>query len=369
MLSLIRSKYMSTSTSYRLMDAAHVIMFFTLDAISDVAFGKSFGFLHRDEDAFGYTEQIKSMLPAMMMFGVYPELHRILRLPYVQKLLPKATDAVGLGRVMGFARDVVAERFPTMGKATPQVVRKDMLGSFKDNGLTQDQLESETLIQITAGSDTTATTIRMALFHIVTNPECEKRLLDELTADGYGPPNHGGLDVPTLSDAAARNLPYLQACIKESLRMYPPVTGLLSKQVPDSGESITVHYRDGSSHDLFVPGGTRIGWNPYGMMRSMSTFGADADVWRPERWLEYETRGMTAAQLREMNDTVSLVFGYGRFGCLGRPVAMLELNKAIPELVRRFKWQVARPEKPWTGICAGYWLHDDMDFVVTERTA
>ena len=64
---------------------------------------------------------------------------------------------------------------------------------------------------------------------------------------------------------------------------------------------------------------------------------------------------------------VGLVFGYGRFGCLGRPVAMLELNKTVPELMRRFSWQVARPEKPWEGICAGFWLHDNMNFVVTER--
>jgi cytochrome P450 len=238
-----------------------------------------------------------------------------------------------------------------------------MLGSFKDHGMSQEELESETLTQITAGSDSTATAIRMTLFHVATSPECERRLLGELTAAGYGPIS-ASEDSSIIPEAEARKLPYLQACINEGLRMYPPVVGLLSKQSPDAGDVITVDYPDGSSKQVPVPGGTRIGWNPYGFLRSTSLFGPDAEIWRPERWLD---GAATPSKLKDMNEAVGLVFGYGRFGCLGRPVAMLELNKAIPELLRRFKWQVARPEKPWGGICAGFWLHEEMNFVVTER--
>lgn len=306
------------------------------------------------------------MLPAMMVFAVYPEIQMLMRAPFVQALLPKATDAIGIGKVMGFARDAIAERFPTMGQKQPQVSRKDMLGSFKAHGLTQEELESETLTQITAGSDSTATAIRMTIYHIVTNPECLSTLLAELGSAGHGATS--GADPssePIITDAEARQLVYLQACIKEGLRLYPPVVSLLSKQTPPEGDSITITYPDGSSKHAIVPGGISIGWNSYGMLRSKRWFGDDADLFRPERWL----REQDPVRIRDMEDLVNLAFGSGRFGCLGKPVAMLELNKAIPELIRRYKWQVVRPEKPWSGISAGFWLQEDMWFVVTERVA
>lgn len=346
------------------MDLSRIITFFTLDSISDVAFGKTFGFLDRDHDPFGYIQQLKSMLPAMMAFAVYPELQMLLRAPFMQLLIPSATDAFGIGKVMGFARDAVAERFPAMGRKEPQVSRRDMLGSFKAHGLTQEQLESETLTQITAGSDSTATAIRMTICHIVTSPSCLAKLLQELDAAGFPAPSRTRThSLPVITDAEARRLPYLQACIKEGLRLYPPVTGLLSKETPSGGDTIAVQYPNGTMRNLQVPEGISIGWNSYGMLRSKSTFGPDADLFNPDRWIDIRD----TAVAREMDDLVNMVFGYGRFGCLGKSVAMLELNKAVPELIRRFNWQVVKLEKPWGGISAGFWLQEDMWFVATRR--
>lgn len=345
---------------------ARLSTYFTLDSISDVAFGKTFGFLDRNYDPFGYIEQLKSMVPSMMAIAVYPELQALLRMQFMQALMPKVTDAIGIGKVMGFARDAVAERFPVKANDKPQVSRRDMLGSFKMHGLSQQELESETLTQITAGSDSTATAIRMTIFHVVTSQECVEKLLQELDAAGYPVPHPDEIgEIPIIADADARRLPYLQACIKEGLRLYPPVTGLLSKQTPPEGDVISVRYSDGSTKDLPVPGDVSIGWNSYGMLRSKHIFGEDAELFKPERWL----KAVGPVEARDMDDIVSLVFGYGRFGCLGKPVAMLELNKAVPELIRRFKWRSVRPERPWGGISAGFWLQEDMPFVVTKRFA
>jgi hypothetical protein len=51
-------------------------------------------------------------------------------------------------------------------------------------------------------------------------------------------------------------------------------------------------------------------------------------VFRPERWLEVAD----AEKLREMEGTVDLVFGFGKYQCLGRNIAFLELNKAFVEV-------------------------------------
>jgi cytochrome P450 len=53
-----------------------------------------------------------------------------------------------------------------------------------------------------------------------------------------------------ITDDEAKQLPYLQAIIKEGLRICPPVSGLMDKEVPPGGDTID---------DVFVPSGTKIG--------------------------------------------------------------------------------------------------------------
>lgn len=324
-LDLFGAKYVSKpeQDDFRTVDLARITSFFTLDVISKVAFGHTFGFLDHDSDPFGYLENLAQMLPAIIVFGVYTELTELLRIPMIKAALPKSTDKRGLGRVMGFARDRVQERFGP--KSAP---RNDMLDSFIRRGLTQEELESETLTQITAGSDSTASALRIALWFVSTTPPVLSRLLTEAEAGIEA----GRISRPVIKDSEARQLPYLQACIKESFRMYPPVTGLMAKRVPDPGAMIEV---DGV--EKWASGGTQVGWNSWGMMHDPKIFGADAEIFRPERWLVRDGYDVEKEKQRvgRMNDTVTLCFGYGRFGCLGRGVATMELNKAVIEVSRR----------------------------------
>lgn len=326
---LIREKYLNRPDEgvFKTLDLGRVTSYFTLDVISRIAFGQPFGFLENDDDPFGYIENLSQFLPAIIVFGVYTELTNILKWPLLKSALPKSTDKRGLGRVMGFAADRVRERF-----GSKPMIRKDMLGAFINKGLTQGELESETLTQITAGSDSTASSLRLTLHFISTSPPILARLIGEAKAGIES----GRISRPVIKDSEARQLPYLQACIKEGLRMYPPVTGLMAKLVPEGGCTIDV---DGV--EKFAPTGTQIGWNSWGMMRHESIFGSDVEIYRPERWLPKDGSDTERARITKMTETVSLCFGYGRFGCLGRGVATMELNKAIIEvrLIRMIeKW-------------------------------
>ena len=311
-LRLIRSKYLSTPGKYQPFDLARKVTFFTLDAISKVAFGQSFGFLDKDEDIFGYIKQIRQMLPILMFFTVYPELRVIMDLSQLPRLAPKAFAPASLGKIMSFAEAAVKERF-----GEEAIVRRDMLGSFIKHGMSQEVLESETLTQISAGSDSTATALRATLFLIATHPIAYGELVRELLATLRA----GRLTRPVLKDSEARQLPFLQACIQEGLRLCPPITALLFKDVPAGGDTI-----DGKH----VPAGTQIGFNFYGAMRDKAVFGLDADLFRPERWLP--NGGRSDAELTRMREVHPLIFGSGRFGCLGRNVARMELGKVIAEV-------------------------------------
>lgn len=185
------------------------------------------------------------------------------------------------------------------------------------HGLTQPEASGEALLQVLAGSDTSAATIRIVLLNLMSAPLIYQRLQSEIDAAATS----GAISNP-IADAEARLLPYLQAVIKEGLRINPPATGMFPKEVPRGGDVI-----DG----VFVPGGTQIGFAVYGLHHSRKIFGEDADVFRPERWLEAQ-----GERLARMNGAAELIFHYGKWQCLGKPVALMELNKIFVE-VRRLR--------------------------------
>lgn len=69
-------------------------------------------------------------------------------------------------------------------------------------------------------------------------------------------------------------------------------------------------------HGKFVPEGTEIQVNYISMMKSTETFGADAAIFRPERFLECD-----AATKAHRQKVVDLCFGHGRWLCLGKSLA------------------------------------------------
>lgn len=118
--------------------------------------------------------------------------------------------------------------------------------------------------------------------------------------------------------AQAQELPYLRAVVREGLRLWPPVAGLGFKLVPPEGDHLSGY---------FVPGGTQVGQGFHGLGRSKAIWGEDANTFHPERWLlanEEELRRMVAA--------VDTHFGAGKYSCLGKPIALMELHKAIFEV-------------------------------------
>lgn len=206
------------------------------------------------------------------------------------------------------AKEVVRERFLPEAKT-----QKDMMASFIRHGLTQEELAGESLLQVIGGSDTSAATIRVVLLNLMSSPPCYKRLQVEIDSAIAS----GKISSP-IKNSEAKQLPYLQAVIKEGLRIMPPATGLFSKQVPQEGDTI---------NGMLVPGGTQISSCSFGIHHSKKTFGDDADIFRPERWLEAHGEALT-----QMTSTADLIFHFGKFQCLGKPVALMELNKIYVEV-------------------------------------
>ncbi|KAL9594460.1 MAG: hypothetical protein Q9179_005377 [Wetmoreana sp. 5 TL-2023] len=237
-----------------------------------------------------------------------------------------------------------------------------MLSSFIRHGVRGEQLFQETFEQILAGSDTTAGALRVIMLYVMTHPRVYAKLqaeIDEIVRAGVAPASPG-----IISDATVKGLPYLGAVVKEAMRVHPPVVNLFSKTVPKGGDVVLV---DGEEH--FLPGGTLIGSSAWGMFRNnRDVYGDDADVFRPERWFISNDTPGGQEKLARMIKTNDMIFGYGRWACLGRTVAWIEIHKTVFELLRNFNFELANPYEPWTIYNAlGLFAIGNMWVQVTER--
>ncbi|KAI8942935.1 hypothetical protein NX059_000973 [Plenodomus lindquistii] len=318
LLNLIRAHYTSSSTQSRPVDIGQKIQYFTLDVISTVGFGEPFGHVKADADVHEVIKSARLGMKMMSIFGAFG-LVPYLQWPIIaQMLAPSENDKTGMGRMMSMARGIIERRV-----LKPLEGRSDMLASFMRHGLSKDDLLTESLLQIIAGSDSTATALRCILLYAVAHPRVYRKVQEEVDTEVY---SHGiNTNSGIVSDSALRNLPYLQAVVREGLRIHPPVTDVVPKKVPKGGDKFTV---DGKEY--FFPGGTDISYSVWRVHHDQAMFGEDAESFRPERWLLDEEGDKD--RLFAMRRTTDMIFGYGKYQCLGKPVAWMEITKVLFEV-------------------------------------
>ncbi|KAF3480559.1 cytochrome P450 [Arthroderma uncinatum] len=354
LLDLIRSKYISHGTEIKPVDLARKIQYFLLDSISAISLGKAFGNLKSDTDIDGCIKAIEEAL-ALWATSLALGIGWLPQVPLIGWLfLPSLKDKEGFGKFM-------SKCFSYVDKRAASVTDKDtdMLASFIRNGVVGDDLRSEALIFMTVGPVNPLGAISGTILHIITNPRVYTKLQNEIDSavrDGKAPPARGGL----ISSTQAKQLPYLQATIRESMRICPPVDGLFAREVPPGGDTVVV---DGKP--MFLPGGTSIARSAVAMYRDKAIFGDDADYYRPERWFPQD-----ADKLAEMTSVIETVYNRGKSQCLGKAIAEVEIGKTIFELLRNFELTLVKPARPWKRVnVLGLFIISDMWVKVTERTA
>ncbi|KAF8887241.1 cytochrome P450 [Gymnopilus junonius] len=137
---------------------------------------------------------------------------------------------------------------------------------------------SECIGHCMAGTDTTSTTISYLFWELSRRPDIMKKLQAEL--DDAIPDSKSLPDIAVLQE-----LPYLNAFMKEGLRVYTAVPSLLERVVPVSSS------KHGSSNEIFdmmgyaLPPGTIVATQAWSMHRDPSVF-PSPNSFVPERWLE-----------------------------------------------------------------------------------
>lgn len=100
--------------------------------------------------------------------------------------------------------------------------------------------------------------------------------------------------------------------------MKPPAAGLAYRVAPKGGDTLSGYY---------VPEGTFVGYNFFGLFSSKELWGEDAEIFRPDRFLEGSKE-----EMKKMESNMDMIFSYGKWHCLGKSVAIMELNKVLVEV-------------------------------------
>ncbi|PLB43463.1 cytochrome P450 monooxygenase [Aspergillus steynii IBT 23096] len=323
---------------------------YAYDVIGEFYFEKMFGFLESQRDHLGYLSSTDALIPVMTLSAVMPKYVRPLFMLCgllssrmraslgAFRSLTTATDAAVEDRLESKEVDVVSQRPDVLTKVFT-IYQKE--GQRVDFDI--DDVKLEAYGAFFAGSDTTAIALTGILYHVLRSDsvlEALRREVDRATQDGE-------LGVPYISYDEAVKLPYLNACVKEGMRIHPSVGLTLPRNVPDPGCEVAGYW---------IPGKTRIGVNPAVVHLDRSVFGEDALTYRPERWLSPGAHEMIQYIIQ---------FGAGSRTCMGKHISLCEIFKVIPELVRSFDLDLECPDGDLE--TTAYWFYKPTEVKIRVR--
>lgn len=226
-------------------DMLRWLNFMTFDIIGDLAFGEAFGCLQNS----GYHPWVETMFQSiktgafLRAFRIYPLLEMLIRKAMPKRLIRKRLEHYQL------SKDLVDKRLANRSS------RPDFLHYIMryndERGMETSEIHTNAALLIQAGSETTATALGACHFYTQKNPDCYQRLAEEIRSSFQSE------DEMTFLSVA--RLPYLNAVIEESLRMYPPAPAIGPRVVPAGGAMVCGQYLPGGVSCFYLL--PALGWH------------------------------------------------------------------------------------------------------------
>lgn len=187
--------------------------------------------------------------------------------------------------------------------------------------------DKNTKVNNIAGNDTTQITLTNTMFELASHPAQQKKLFNMLK---YSLPQQ---EQPISCYSELRSIPYLAACIDETLRIMPAVRYGLPRRTVGGVTTIRGHQ---------IPGGVTVSASVQTMQRNEDLF-FKAKEWIPERWISGFPDALEGEQ-KNLRDFV-LPFTLGGRACIGRNLAYMELSICIAAMILEFEWKITETSK------------------------
>ncbi|OMO70237.1 Cytochrome P450 [Corchorus olitorius] len=213
------------------------------------------------------------------------------------------------------------------GKDLMDIIMETCNDPTSEVKLTRKDIKAFFLDMFMAGTDTSSIAVKWTLGELINHPQVYKKLRQEiLSVVGSN---------RLVKESDVQNLPYLQACVKESLRLHPPSVLFLRQGM----EACTIE-----GYNLKAK--SRIIFNLHSLMR-------DPNAWEkpnefiPERFMGNSNNLNANKELMEMKgqNFDYLPFGTGRRVCPGASLALAMTHSTIGALVQCFDWKIKGGDK------------------------
>nr|GMC59859.1 cytochrome P450 84A1-like [Ipomoea batatas] len=218
---------------------------------------------------------------------------------------------------IGSDTDMVDELLAFYSEEAAVNETEDLQNAIK---LNRDNIKAIIMDVMFGGTETVASAIEWAVAELMNSPEDLKRVQEELSSVV-------GLD-RKVEEADLENLTFLKCCLKETLRLHPPIPLLLH----ETAKACEVN-------GYYIPARSRVAINAWAIGRDKNSW-EEADSFKPERFLKAGVADYKG------NNFEFIPFGSGRRSCPGLQLGVYSLEVAVAHLLHCFTWELPNGMKP-----------------------
>ncbi|KAJ9188948.1 hypothetical protein P3X46_000297 [Hevea brasiliensis] len=190
--------------------------------------------------------------------------------------------------------------------------------------LTRNHIKALFLDFFTAATDTTAITIEWALAELINQPkvlEIAREEINKVVGNGR-----------IAQESDNPNLPYIQAILKETFRLHPPIPMVARKSIQDC-----------KINGYTIPANTLLFVNMWSIGRDPK-YWKNPSLFQPERFLKSNIEDDLSSSIDIRGQHFQfLPFGTGRRSCPGISLAMQSLPTTLAAMIQCFDWKVVNP--------------------------
>ncbi|KAG6873596.1 hypothetical protein C0995_013969 [Termitomyces sp. Mi166 len=358
------SSFQSSSNDSIVVEVQECMNHISLDSIGIGGFGHDFGSLKGNKspiaDAFDSFGATKPSLASMFAFILAPALPLLLKIPTKRNNMFQAiSDSVG-----NIANELLERaRTEKAANVSESNADKSIIGTLirsetatSSIHLSFDEIKAQMVCQhivliYSWGLETAEPPyfsrirnnfmcVSWALIELCRNPEIQEKLREELRQFSEQDPSYEEL---------TNGLPYLDAVMRETLRLHPALPEANRVAVEDDVLPLTKPITDADGNiidSIFIAKGTLVRIPVMCLNRSELLWGGDSKAFSPARWLNDGVSKQRAAQIQAQHHIFT--FYDGPRTCLGRGFASTEFKAVLSVLIRNFSFEL--PDGPETKI-------------------
>ncbi|KAL5723199.1 hypothetical protein ACHQM5_006623 [Ranunculus cassubicifolius] len=294
-----------------------ILHFGSLNNVMMSVFGQSYDFKEVNGDGYKLEEMVSEGYELLGIFN-WTDHFPVLAWLDLQGVRKRCRNLVS--KVNVFVGKIIQEH---RNRRVNGVLSEETVGDFvdvlldleKEDSLTDSDMIAVLWEMIFRGTDTVAILLEWILARMVLHPDIQAKAQAEIDT------LFGGDKSRLVSDSDLAQLPYLQAIVKESLRVHPPGPLL-------SWARLAIHDVHIGSH--FIPAGTTAMVNMWAITHDENVW-SEPNEFKPERFIQEDVSIMGS-------DLRLAPFGSGRRVCPGKALGLATVQLWLAQLLQNFKW-------------------------------